>query len=207
MTEKEQTTEKINVQPEEHKCACGCGKGTKPLKGGGYAKFIPGHWNKNGQTKPEGTIDDTKPQESENQPLVVTDLRDYHTDDVAWFQVDENKYTYLTVDYIGQINSGAYSVLVRTQQGVFIPPYLIPGFVGLASVNTQPELQVKEQEPELEPTIPTEDETFYHDVGAPVQEETKKPGLLAKLIGKKEPLIKEDPKKSGENLAEMLRTA
>ena len=159
-----------------------------------------------------------QPQEPAPIPLHMSELREYTLNDVAYFEVEKGKYMVLVPEFIALINNEVYSVLVRTQQGIFMPPFMIPGFVGMFPIDTEipaesvePE-QPTEEKKALEEISKRTQEDISHEEYTPIHEpkfEEKKVGILDRLRGKTKintPQT-EDCKKTGTDLAQMLQTA
>lgn len=123
-------------------CKCGCGEEVQA-----EGKFKRGHYSKwkaqqagnelQEESRQQPELPET-PQETNPHLINVMSLQEYNYSDkdlMAWF-IDNGVPVAKPIDYCGLVGDGltgihTASVLVLTDEGLFLPPFMIGGFLGL----------------------------------------------------------------------------
>jgi len=174
---------------KETKCQY-CGKECKNVKV--HERFC--------KSNPELKKEQPKPKEQvpEQKPLIISDvqpLNDLEYSDVAWFEDEKGNRRFEVPMFIG-MHENLPCVLCMTIYGRLIPPYLIPGFIGMFPKyhefpKHEPEPQPMEEQPinaSSEPIKSPQEEEKQSIVIIPPENapEQKKKSLFAGIFGKKE---------------------
>ena len=212
---------------ELNKCACGCGK---TIPDGN--KYAAGHFAKHRkqikqaeqQPEPPQSIQEP-PDISERAPLPlnVTAYIHIHADKerdvLAWYETEDHQMLSEIPAGVGIVQGIPY-YLIPTPDGMLVPPQLLPGFRGMFTKKAMYEIinsnenaapnapdepiisEIKQDEVPAEPTrvilppIATKQESNEH---AP-EPKKKSASFLSTIFGKKE-----EKKKEGDEISEMLR--
>jgi len=179
---------------KETKCQY-CGKECKNVKvHERFCKLNPEIRKANVQHEKEK--EPAKEQVPEQKPLIISNVQpstiDPELDDVAWFEDEKGNRKFEVPLFIG-MHENIPCVLCMTVYGRLIPPYLIPGFIGMFPKYHE----FPKHEPEPQPTEEQPINTSSEPIKSPQEEdkseqvithapEQKKKSLFAGIFGKKE---------------------
>lgn len=179
---------------EEKLCINGCGKTVKNQ--GVHDRYCP--------NKPHVIKEQPKPKQEAKKAIVISDVQPLKQQDiydtaqnVAWFLEGNNRF-FRVPEFIGLFHGEDVvpTVLIMTNDGTLLPPFLVASFIGMFPQNTEwPEQQPKEpeqitevetfKEPEPETQAEKANEFTVQQAIKPT-EESKKKGLFSFLSKKKE---------------------
>lgn len=149
---------------------------------------------------PKEEKEQPKEPAQEQKPLIITNVQpalvDPVADDLPWFEDAHGNRKTEMYRFIG-IHENIPCVLVMTVYGRLVPPYLVPGFIGMfpkyyVFPEAEPEPQPEDKPPVIasdKPIIsPLEEEKFAQVIPQePIHAQTeKKQSLLDRIRGKKE---------------------
>lgn len=205
-----------------------CGNGFKNT--GVHERYCEKNPNaqKKGATKEQPTLRPPEQPQPEKKPIIITDIQQYIIDDednVAWFDMGNGKKISKNPELFGIMSDEkglekVPVVLLQTFDGLFLPPFMFQGFIGMYpryqefSEGSQPdttepfppfpEEEIKPIIASIEPikSQPVHDNRTDRVIMPPGQPKVKeKKGILG-FLSKKE---KESPKEISKETNELLK--